>query len=68
MATTTAGTSAPAPDTLRELIERIQQASSFVDLIDQEMQKIQAVMQQYEEGAGQHEHQHQGGAGSEGVV
>ncbi len=35
----TAGTSAPAPDALRELIERIQQASSFVDLIDQEMQK-----------------------------
>jgi len=53
-----------------EVQEGSRKLSEVLARIDQEMQKIQAVMQQFEEGeqAGEHQHLHLGGAGSEGVV
>ena len=47
-----------------EVLEGSKKLNEVLAKIDQEMQKIQAIMQQFEEGA----HQHQQGPGSEGVV
>jgi len=47
-----------------EVLEGTKKLNEVLAKIDQEMQKIQAIMQQFEEGA----HQHQHGPGSEGVV
>jgi prefoldin alpha subunit len=61
-------TAAEAKDILKvrkaEVLEGSKKLNAVLAKIDQEMQKIQAVMQQFEEGA----HQHQHGQGSEGVV
>ncbi len=50
-----------------EVQEGSKKLSEVLAKIDQEMQRIQAIMQQYEEGAKEHQSQHQS-AGSEGVV
>ena len=47
-----------------EVLEGTKKLNEVLAKIDQEMQKIQAIMQQFEESA----HQHQHGPGSEGVV
>jgi len=47
-----------------EVLEGSKKLSEVLGKIDQEMQKIQSIMQQFEESAGQHQH----GPGSEGVV
>jgi prefoldin alpha subunit len=61
-------TAAEAKDILKvrkaEVLEGSKKLNEILAKIDQEMQKIQALMQQFEEGA----HQHQHGTGSEGVV
>jgi prefoldin alpha subunit len=63
-------TAAEAKDILKvrkaEVLEGSKKLNEVLAKIDQEMQKIQAIMQQFEEGAQQHQHQH--GTGSEGVV
>jgi prefoldin alpha subunit len=40
-----------------EVLEGSRKLNEVLAKIDQEMQKIQAVMQQYEEGAEQHQHE-----------
>lgn len=61
-------TAAEAKDILKvrkaEVLEGSKKLNEVLAKIDQEMQKIQALMQKFEEGA----HQHQHGTGSEGVV
>jgi len=47
-----------------EVLEGSKKLSEVLGKIDQEMQKIQSIMQQFEENAGQHQHS----TGSEGVV
>jgi prefoldin alpha subunit len=63
-------TAAEAKDILKvrkaEVLEGSKKLNEILAKIDQEMQKIQAIMQQFGEGAQQHQHQH--GTGSEGVV
>ena len=49
-----------------EVLEGSRKLSEVLAKIDKEMQKIQAIMQQFEEGAHQHQHQH--GTESEGIV
>jgi len=50
-----------------EILEGSKKLNEALAKIDQEMQKIQAAIQQFEEGEGPQE-QYQGGAGSERVV
>ncbi len=61
-------TAAKAKDILKvrktEVLEGSKKLNEVLIKIDQEMQKVQAVMQQFEESA----HKHQHGLGSEGVV
>lgn len=61
-------TAAEAKDILKtrkaEVLEGSKKLNEVLAKIDQEMQKIQAIMQQFEESANQHQH----GTGSERVV
>lgn len=63
-------TAAEAKETLlarrAEVLDGSRKLSEVLAKIDKEMQKIQAIMQQFEEGAHQHQHQH--GTESEGIV
>jgi prefoldin alpha subunit len=51
-----------------EIMEGSRKLNEALARIDQEMQKIQAAIQQFEEGESPQEQQHQGGAGSERFV
>jgi prefoldin alpha subunit len=61
-------TAAEAKDILKvrkaEVLEGSKKLNEVLAKIDQEMQKIQAIMQQFEESANSHQH----GPGCEGVV